>query len=67
MMVKKIYFIKCNKYRKFENSKISYVFYAKLVLSITFDKCGSNDENIFEEEESFRILKVIGLINNMNM
>ena len=37
-----------------------------LVLSIICDKCGSNDEKIFKEEESIEILKILGLINNMN-
>ena len=28
--------------------------------------CGSNAKKIFKEEQSFEILKMIGLINNMN-
>ena len=38
-----------------------------LVLSIICDKCGSINKKIFkEEEESIEILKILGLINNMN-
>ena len=50
--MKKIYCINCNKYRKFKNSKISYIFDQTLVLSIICNKCSSNDEKIFKEEES---------------
>ena len=60
-----IYCIKCNKYRKFKNPKISYIFDKILVLSITCGKCGSNDQGIFKEEESTEILKILGLIKNM--
>ena len=49
--MKKIYCINCNKYRKFKNSKISYIF-DQTVLSIICNKCSSNDEKIFKEEES---------------
>ena len=34
--MKKIYCIKCNKYRKFENLKPSYIFDKTLVLSQEF-------------------------------
>ena len=61
-----MYCIKFNKYRKFKNSKISYIFDKILVLSIVSDKCSSNDEKIFSEEESVDILKILELINNMN-
>ena len=63
--MKKIYFIKCNKYRKFKNPKISYLFNKALVLVIICDKCGSNDEKIFNKK-SIEILKILGLINNIN-
>ena len=54
--MKKIYCIKCNKYRKFKNPKISYIF------DIICDKCGSNDEKLFKEEKSIQILTILGLI-----
>ena len=40
-----------NKYRKFKNLKLSYTFNKTLVKSIVCDKCGSNDEKRFKEEE----------------
>ena len=40
----KIYCIKCNKYEKFKNPRISYVFYKILVLFIICDKCRSKDK-----------------------
>ena len=36
-----------------------------LVLSIICSKCKSEDEKIFKQEESIEILKVLGLINNI--
>ena len=50
--MKKIYWIKFNKYRKFQNPKISYVFDETQVLSIICGKCSSNDEKIFKGKES---------------
>ena len=64
--MKKIYCIKCNKYRSLKTPNISYIFDKTLVLSIICDKCSSEEENIFKEEESIEILKILGLINNMN-
>ena len=49
------YCIKWNKYRKIKNIEKSY--FRLLVLSITFDKCGSN------EEESIEVLNVFNLID----
>ena len=67
VVMKKIYCITCNKYRKFETPKILYIFDKTLVLSIICDNCGSNDENIIKEEESIEVLKYLGLINNMKV
>ena len=61
--MKKIYCIKCNKYRKFKNPKISYI--KTLVCPIICDKCGIIDETIFKEKESTEILKILGLVNNI--
>ena len=46
--MKKICYNKCDKYRKFKNPKISYIFSNTLVLSVNCDKCRSNDEKIFK-------------------
>ena len=53
--MKKIYCVKCNKYRKLKNPRISYIFDEILSLSTICDKCGSNDQKIFKEEESIEI------------
>ena len=56
---------KCkNKCRKIKNPKISYIF-DETVLSIICDNCGSKDEKIFKKQESFKVLKLFSLINNM--
>ena len=34
--------------------------------SVICDKCGSNDEKIFNKEEPTEIIKILGLIDNMN-
>ena len=46
-------------------TKISYIFKKALSLSIAYGKCGHEYEKIFKEEESIKILKIFGLINNM--
>ena len=61
----KIYCSVCNKYRKSKNSKISYVFYKTLGLSIVYSKCGQEYKKIFRKEESIEILKIIGLVTNI--
>ena len=63
--MKIIFGVKYNKYRKFKNSEVSYIIGKTLVLSIICDKCGSKDENIFNEKESTEILKIIGFINSI--
>ena len=64
-MIKKVDCIKCNEYRKLENPKISYVFSRTLVLPIIFDKGCRKDEKRFKKEESVKILKILGLIKNI--
>ena len=54
--------IKCNKFRKFKNPKISNVLDKSLVFSVICDKCSSKDEKIFKEKESVDILKTLSLI-----
>ena len=45
-----IYFIKCSKYRKFKDQKISYILNKTLVLFIICGKCRSNDKKTFNEK-----------------
>ena len=47
---------------KFKNPKISYIFCETLVLPIICNKCGSNNDTIFKEDESTEIQEVLGLI-----
>ena len=42
-----------------------YFFKKILSLSIVYSKCGDEYEKIFKEEESIEILKILGLINNI--
>ena len=63
--MKKLYCVICGKYRKFEKPKISYLLEKTLVLSIICSKCKNEDEKLFKEEESIKILKILGLIENM--
>ena len=63
--MKKLYCVICGKYIKFKNPKISYILEKTLVLSIIWSKCKSKAEKIFKEEESFEILKFLGLIENI--
>ena len=64
--MKKLYCVKCNKYRKLKNPRISYIFDETLSLSTICDKCSSNDEKIFKEQESIEIVRILSLINNMS-
>ena len=63
--MKKLFCVICSKYRKFQKPKISYLLEKTLVLSIICGKCENRDEKIFKEEESIEILKIFGLINNI--
>ena len=49
----------------FKPPKISYVFKNTLSLSIVYSKCGHEYEKIFKEEKSIEILKIPGLITNI--
>ena len=51
-----------NKYIKFINRKISYIFDKTIIRSIICSKF----RRIFQEKESIEILKFLGLINDMN-
>ena len=50
---------------EFENSKLSYIFEWKLVLSNISDKCSCNDQKVFKEKESIELLKALGLVNDI--
>ena len=63
--MKKIYCIKCKKFRKFKNPEISYFFYKALVISIISSKRDSKCKRIVKEEEPIEILKILGLIKNI--
>ena len=61
----KLYCTICGKYKKFEKPKISYLLEKTLVLSIICSNCKNEGEKIFKEAESIEILKIIGLMNNI--
>ena len=63
--MKKLYCVICWKYIKLEKPKISYLLEKTLALSFIFSKCNNQDEKIFKEKESIEILKVLGLIDNI--
>ena len=60
--MKKVYCVICLKYRKFEKPKISFFLEKALVISIICSQCKNEDEKLFEEEDSFKILKILVLI-----
>ena len=62
--MKKICCIKCNKYRKFKNPKLSFVFYKTSVFSLISDKCGNKHDKILKKEQSIEILNDVDLIDN---
>ena len=63
--MRKILCIKSKKYKKIINPKLSYICYKTLLLSSVCNKCKSEDEKIFVEQESIEMLKVLDLINNI--
>ena len=44
---------------------ISCIFGKTFVLSIICSKCENEDEKLFKEEESIKVLKILGLIKNI--
>ena len=54
-----------NKYRKSRKTKILYNLKKTLSLSIVYSNCGHKYEQIFKEEESIEILKILSLINDI--
>ena len=63
--MKKICCVICGKCRKFENPKISYILKKTLSLSIICSNCKNEDEKMFKEEKSVKLLKTIGLIESI--
>ena len=55
----------CGRYRKFKDAKISYIFEKAIVLFIICSKCKNEDKKIFKEQESTKMLKILGLFKNM--
>ena len=51
--MKKLYYVICGEYRKFEKPNISYLLEKALALSIIRSKCKN------EDEESIEILKIL--------
>ena len=64
-MMRKTYCNKCKKYKEFKKPKISYISCKTFLLFSICNKCGREDEQIFMEEESIKILKIFGLITNI--
>ena len=54
-----------NKYRKISYCKMSNVFDKTLVLPIICSNCSNNDRK-FKEGASIKILKFLGLTDNIN-
>ena len=54
----------CKKYKEFKNCKI-YICYKTFLFSSILNKCESEYEKKNMEEESVEILKILGLITNM--
>ena len=63
--MKRLYCVICGKYRKFEKPKILYLLEKTLVLSIIWSMYKKEDEKIFKEEESIKMLKILGLTENI--
>ena len=63
--MEKIYCVICGKYKKFKNSKISYIFEKTFVLSIICSKCENEDEKVCKEEQSMEMLRIFGSFKNI--
>ena len=61
----KIYCSKCNKHKKIKKPEMSYVFDKASVFFLICDKCRSNEEPIFKEEQSSEMIKMFCLIKNL--
>ena len=63
--MKKIYYSKCKTYKEHKKPKMLYICDKILLFSSICNKCGSEDEKVFKEEESTEMLKILGLINDI--
>ena len=63
--MRNLYCVICDKYRKFEKPKISYLLEKTLVLSIICSQYKNEDEKLFKKEESIKMLNILGLIQNI--
>ena len=58
--------LSAKKFKELKKLKISYIRYETLALSSICNDCGSEDEKIYTEEASIEMLKILGLINNID-
>ena len=65
--MKKLYCVIWCKYRTFEKPTTSYLLGKILLLSIICSKCKNKDKKSFKKEESIEILKILGLIQNIEL
>ena len=63
--MKNFYCVIRGKCRKLKNSKTSYIFEETLVFSIICSACDIEDEKIFKEEESIKVLRTLGFVKNV--
>ena len=57
--MRNLYCVICDKYRKFEKPKISYLLEKTLVLSIICSQYKNEDEKLFKKEESIKMLNIL--------
>ena len=60
--MKKRYCINCNKYRKFKNPKLPYIFNETLILSFILVKCGSNNELVSPSRHTTSFQRRYGVV-----
>ena len=59
----KLYFVKCNNFRKHVNPNISYILIKTLIIFFICSNCDDdNNDIIFKEEENVEIFKTYRLI-----
>ena len=64
--MRKIYCTKCKKYKEFKKQKISYIS-DETFFSSNCNKLWKEDEKTFKEGKSIEILKILGLIENIQL
>ena len=63
--MRKTYCTKCKKYEKFIKLELSSICYKTLLHSSISNKCRSEDEKLFMEQESIGIVEDFSLMNKM--